>query len=477
MAKISNDWNEELYNKAFEEYNAKAGGKLYLNDLDKQTALKDKNFALATFQNKTNYINAQNQGDTAKMQEANNAQNANRRQYGYTLGSDGNTPTFYNDPKLNTEITTEKPADYVSKYKNKIDSLYNEIANSKFDYDLNSDQNYQNYKAEYTRNAQRAMQDTLGETIGSSGFAGSSYATATASQAYDYQMSQLNDKVPELYQQAYSRYQDEIANKNQNLNTLMSLDNNDYSKYRDAISDYYNDRDFEWGQNVATYNADVYTSETQKSDARYEAEQIAAAQEAMRNYELSKQELAESIKNGNFERAYKLAELMGYDENGNYTLAGRKANNDYNIALLGKENDRLKIDNDFIINNRDLDIKDYTAQQDAGIGWANAETNRQNANTNSRNADTNALNAQTNATKVKYETLKEFESALDNIPKSGEYTTLDMNGKQITKNKYTDEEIAKERYAMIQDAYQTGVINENQVAYYVSKYNLNKYEW
>ena len=83
-----------------------------------------------------------------------------------------------------------------------------------FSYNLESDPVWQAYKKQYTREGQRATQDALGITAASTGGIPSSYATAAATQAGDYYAAQMTDKVPELYQQAYNRYLNELSQWN-----------------------------------------------------------------------------------------------------------------------------------------------------------------------------------------------------------------------------------------------------------------------
>ena len=87
-----------------------------------------------------------------------------------------------------------------------------------FSYDLESDPVWQAYKKQYTREGQRATQDALGTTAASTGGIPSSYATAAATQAGDYYAAQMTDKVPELYQQAYNRYLNELSQWNADRN-------------------------------------------------------------------------------------------------------------------------------------------------------------------------------------------------------------------------------------------------------------------
>lgn len=78
-----------------------------------------------------------------------------------------------------------------------------------FQYDLNGDALYQQYKDRYIHNGQRAMQDTMGQAASLTGGYGSSYAQSVGQQAYNSYLQQLGDVIPELYQLAYDRYRDE----------------------------------------------------------------------------------------------------------------------------------------------------------------------------------------------------------------------------------------------------------------------------
>ena len=77
-----------------------------------------------------------------------------------------------------------------------------------FQYDLNGDALYQQYKDRYMDLGKKAMQDTMGQASALTGGYGSSYAQNVGQQAYNSYMQQLGDVVPELYKLAYDRYQD-----------------------------------------------------------------------------------------------------------------------------------------------------------------------------------------------------------------------------------------------------------------------------
>lgn len=77
-----------------------------------------------------------------------------------------------------------------------------------FQYDLNGDALYRQYKDRYTQMGRVAMQDTMGQAAALTGGYGSSYAQNVGQQAYNSYLQQLGDVVPELYQLAYDRYRD-----------------------------------------------------------------------------------------------------------------------------------------------------------------------------------------------------------------------------------------------------------------------------
>lgn len=78
-----------------------------------------------------------------------------------------------------------------------------------FQFDVNADALYQQYKDHYTQLGKRAMTDTVGKAAALTGGYGSSYAQKVGQQAYQSHLKQLDDVIPELYQLAYDRYQDE----------------------------------------------------------------------------------------------------------------------------------------------------------------------------------------------------------------------------------------------------------------------------
>ena len=140
----------------------------------------------------------------------------------------------------------EKP-EYNSKYGSQIDKLLSQILNrDDFSYDAQSDPLYQQYKQMYLREGDRAMANTMAEAAASAGGM-NSYAVTAAQQAANYYNSQLNDKIPELYQLAYEMYLQDKESDVQDLGILQNMDATQYNRYRDTMSDFYNDRNFAYG--------------------------------------------------------------------------------------------------------------------------------------------------------------------------------------------------------------------------------------
>lgn len=160
----------------------------------------------------------------------------------------------------------DKPT-WQSKYEPAIQSILDGILNRK-SFDLNSDANYQNlynqYSQQYMAQGNRAMRDQLGASAALTGGYGSTAAQAAASQAYDNYMQQLNDRNLQLAQMAYGMYQDENADRYNQLGAVTNLDNTDYGRYRDEVSDFYTDRDYwanryqqEYANDYGQYRDDV----------------------------------------------------------------------------------------------------------------------------------------------------------------------------------------------------------------------------
>lgn len=234
---------------------------------------------------------------------------------------DRNLPADYSESKYVEgyrkklgDIERNKPDPFVSKYSNQITDLLNQVyGEKKFSYtgqDMKNDDLYKAYAEQYENNARRAMQDTLGNASALTGGYGSTYGQAAAQQQYDQTMAGLNSRALDFYDRAYQRYQDDRANRYNQLNAFNNQDQIDYGRYRDTVGDWKDDRNYYQNAlnaersadlqayglnntnywNGANYLADQYNNFRNQDFGAYQQDEANAQWE--KQYEMSKQQLA-----------------------------------------------------------------------------------------------------------------------------------------------------------------------------------------
>lgn len=117
-----------------------------------------------------------------------------------------------------------------------------------FSYDLSDDALYQMYKQNYADMGKLSMRDSMGQAAALTGGYGSSYGQAVGQQAYDSYLQGLNEMVPELYAQAYGRYQDEGDRLMQQYGLAGDLAADEYAKYQDAYNRYYTEQNYNYAR-------------------------------------------------------------------------------------------------------------------------------------------------------------------------------------------------------------------------------------
>ena len=145
---------------------------------------------------------------------------------------------------LDNHLTT-KPGAYQSKYQGQIDQVMQNITNRKpFQYDVNADALYQQYKDRYTQMGRQAMQDTMGQAAALTGGYGNTYAQNAGQQAYGAYMQGLTDKIPELYQLALDKYDRDAALEKEKYSVLKDADATDYGRWGDTLNQWNTDRSY-----------------------------------------------------------------------------------------------------------------------------------------------------------------------------------------------------------------------------------------
>ncbi len=186
-----------------------------------------------------------------------------------------------------------KPGEYQSKYNDKIQGLLDNILTQKdFSYDFNSDKLYQNYKNQYMQQGKQAMLDTQAAATANTGGFGSSYAESVGSQAYQQYLTQLNDKIPELYQLALQKYQMDTDKMYNQLSAVSGQEDREYGQYRDSVSDWQNDRNYGLNQYNTMYNQDYGAYRDQVSDYYNDRDFYASQQNNLWNQEQQEKEFA-----------------------------------------------------------------------------------------------------------------------------------------------------------------------------------------
>lgn len=200
------------------------------------------------------YTDAMASGNTAMANAAHEAAEAIRKEYGYSGGADGsdyirtsNTVTPNEISAWNENYNADNARPDEPKRDPRIDRLLNEIlTRDDFSYDAESDPLYQQYAEMYRREGDRAMRETMANAAASAGGM-NSYAMTAANQAGQYYASQINDKIPELYQLAYQMFLNDKESMVQDLGILQGMDESQYNRYRNTINDWYNDKSFAYG--------------------------------------------------------------------------------------------------------------------------------------------------------------------------------------------------------------------------------------
>ena len=172
---------------------------------------------------------------------------------------------------LNAQLA-QKPGAYQSQWQSQLDEVINKIMNrEKFSYDLNGDALYQQYKDKYIKQGKMAMGDAIGQASAMTGGYGNSYAQSVGQQAYQAQLENLNDIVPELYQMAYDKYNQEGQDLYNQASLLGSQEERDYGRYRDSVGDWQTERDYLAGRydSEREYDYSKYNNEREFAYGQY----------------------------------------------------------------------------------------------------------------------------------------------------------------------------------------------------------------
>ena len=211
---------------------------IYISEFDK--ALHPSALS-GIIESKREYANAEKSGNTAAMKQANNKANTIRARFGaYSGGIDGSE---YNQIPQSYEIRNN--TSYTSPYDKQIKNLTKKInAIPEFEYNPETDPLYKVYQSIYTKLGEDAADRAMSQNALRSGGVNSSSAISAASLAQNKYNSMLAAKIPELYEASLKKYEDTYNRLFKELETITALDDTMYSRYRDEITDFENDRKY-----------------------------------------------------------------------------------------------------------------------------------------------------------------------------------------------------------------------------------------
>lgn len=162
------------------------------------------------------------------------------------------------------------PGSYSAKYdtsglEGQLTGWMNEIDNyGDFEYDLNADMLYKQMADNYVQQGQLAMQDATANAAALTGGYGNSYAASVGNQAFQQHLTQLNNNIPALQQQALNVWQaglDQLYGQldagSQQLNNLLALEAQNFAQWQANEQNAYNAWMANYNQLMDQYNLGV----------------------------------------------------------------------------------------------------------------------------------------------------------------------------------------------------------------------------
>jgi hypothetical protein len=241
------------------------------------------------------------------------------------------------------EHLAQKPGAYQSQWQTQLNDTMNKIMNrEKFSYDLNGDALYQQFKDKFIQQGKMASADVMGQAAAMTGGYGNSYAATVGNQAYQASLQNLNDIVPELYQMALDRYNQEGQELLNQYGILGDRENTDYGRYRDTVSDYNTERNYLSGRYDSERNYDYgkYSDDRNFNYGKYSDDKSYAYNEhrnAIADEQWQKQ-FDEAMRQYNENMAF---QKQQYDDSKLYaggSSGGNSSNNSSNAPISNPQN-------------------------------------------------------------------------------------------------------------------------------------------
>ena len=151
----------------------------------------------------------------------------------------------------------KKPGAYTSEYDSALRDAMEKILNQQdFQYRLNGDALYRQYRNQAVKDGYLAMADSTGQAAALTGGYGNSYAQSVGQQAYARQLDGLADKIPALYNLAMEQYKLRTQGLQDRYRLLGDAENQAYSRYSDSLKAWQDEADRLMQQYIDAKDAD-----------------------------------------------------------------------------------------------------------------------------------------------------------------------------------------------------------------------------
>lgn len=138
------------------------------------------------------------------------------------------------------DLLKKKPGEWQDPYEDKWSGYMKQYTSRKpFSYDINADALYDQYKDQYIQQGRMAMMDTMGQAAALTGGYGNSYAQSVGQQAYNQQLNQLNNVIPDLYGMALDRYNQQGDDLLAKYNLYKGLSEESYYNHQTDLENWY----------------------------------------------------------------------------------------------------------------------------------------------------------------------------------------------------------------------------------------------
>lgn len=127
---------------------------------------------------------------------------------------------------------------YEGSHQSAINKAREMLENREFSYDVNTDEAYLKYRDSVKNSAELALADAMGNAAALNGGYATSYAQLAGQAEYRNTMKSADEKVLDLYKEAYERFSDETENIEDYLEILLEMDDTEWDRYVDMLDAY-----------------------------------------------------------------------------------------------------------------------------------------------------------------------------------------------------------------------------------------------